>query len=235
MPIGIRQGKVVTVILVVLLYLWPAEGMIVLSAPVPPSKDPEGEIVQPSDPCEKRQNVRSSESFEKFGIPEPSGDPWGEYTQVMLSGRFREIIECADKVELLVPFDRDNPGHIRKRKAGHTVRENLVLFGDQAEYFKYILPTTELRGELKEEATALLLGPAAYLEFGSGPKFSGIIGGPRLVFRFSCGESNAIISISRINLPSIWFSGGGLQPFGGLLNPEVESRWHRIAATAEKK
>jgi len=234
MPIRILQGKAVIGYLVTSLFLWPAGEIDCLGALASYHGEAQIEIDQQEDPCSNRQNTVTSELFEKFALPEPSGDPWGEYASVMLSGRFREIIECADMVELLVPYEPDNTEHIKKRKAGKTVREDLVLFGEQAEYFKYILPTTQLKGKLKEEATALLLGPTAYLEFGSGPKFSGVIHGSRYVFRFSCGEVKSIISVSKGNLPSIWFSGGGLQPFGGLLHPDVESRWHKIVEEAEK-
>ncbi len=185
-------------------------------------------------PCAGRDNFKQSQGMEVFGISEPSEDPWGEYNQVMLLGKFREFIECADRAELLVPYDRDNQGHFRKRKSGKTKREDLILFGDKVEYFRYILPTAELNEGQFSRAKALLLGPNAYLEFGSGPKFSGIISGPRSVLRFSCGNVRILVTVSQINLPSIWFSGGGLQPFGGLLHPEIESRWHQIFEEAIK-
>ncbi len=168
------------------------------------------------------------ENNKVIALREPSKDPWEEYTQVQLRGKVREIVETSEKIEVLVPYDRDNPEHIRKKKAQETKREDLLLLGQEPEYYRYLLPPAELTPSQFQKAKGLLLGQNAYLEFGSGPRFSGLIHGPRYVIRLRNHEQQLLVTISQINLPSIWFSGVSIAPFGGLLHPAIESEWHQI-------
>ena len=199
--------------------------------PIPPASS--SDSTQVFEPCSEFPGGGPSQGMELFGIVEPVGDPWDSYTKVALEGKVRELIQSTETIEILVGYDRNNQYHYSKRKAKETRREDIIFFGIEAEYFRYLLPPVQLEKKEVNQIKELLLGFDAYLEFGSGPKFSGgVITGPRFVVKVIKGDQEILVTISKNNVPSIWFSGDSVDPFGGLLHPGIESKWHQIIEAA---
>ncbi len=186
-----------------------------------------------TSPCSGASGVSEVELFDFLGLEKPSENPWDEYSRIKLDGEIREIVDACVKIEILVEFNHNNELHWKKKRAKETKRADLILFGQQPEYFRYLLPPLELNSAQFQKAKDLLLAPDACLEFGSGPTFSGgIIHGPRYVLRVKSQESEILVTVSKVNHPSIWISGESIAPLGGLLHPDTELQWKELIEEA---
>ncbi len=150
---------------------------------------------------------------------------WDFYGVRALPNQVARIIETAEKIEILVRYDRDNPYHISKKKKQETRREYLNIWGNQVEYWRYLLPTVELNIEEQSLFQELLLKRSPYFSTIRGPRLSGLIIGHRHVLRVSGPEGEVLFSITRGNIPSLRITGKSKILCRGLLYPESQIQW----------